>query len=148
MTSPSVVAHQGTLYMTFIGWNNSSDNVTEVWIIGATSNDEGYAWKNLQIVDTRIGMEGQVTRVNDSNYIAVRTGDFESKEAIFYSTAPHPFGPWVEKEDPILVQAGPPLEKDEIIAPQVFIKPGSGEEILFYTGADHSIGWWIMLARE
>jgi hypothetical protein len=134
--------------MTFIGWDNSPNNVTEVWVIGATSNDEGYTWSNFQIVDTRIGMEGQVTKVNDDKYVAVRTGEFENKEAIFYSTASHPFGPWTENENPILVQAGPPLEKDEIIAPHIFIDPISEEEILFYTGADHSIGWWIMMARE
>lgn len=148
MTSPSVVEHQGTLYMTFIGWDDSPNNVTEVWVMGATSNDEGHTWSNFQIVDTRIGMEGQVTQVNNSEFVAVRTGEFENKEAIFYSTASHPFGPWTENEKPILIQAGPPLEKDEIIAPQIFIEPVSGEEILFYTGADHSIGWWIMMARE
>jgi len=148
MTSPSVVEHQGTLYMTFIGWDNSPNNVTEVWVMGTISDDEGHTWSNFQIVDTRIGMEGQVTKVNNNNYIAVRTGDFENKEAIFYSTASHQFGPWTEKENPILVQASPPLEKDEIIAPHIFIEPGSGEDILFYTGADHSIGRWIMMARE
>ena len=148
MTSPSVVEHQGILYMTFIAWNDSPQNVTEVWIMGATSNDDGYTWSNFQIVDTPIGMEGQVTKVNDNYYIAVRTGSFENKEAIFYATASHPYGPWTQKETPILVQAGPPLEKDEIIAPQIFIEPLSGEEVLFYTGADHSIGWWIMLATE
>lgn len=148
MTSPSVVEHQGTLYMTFIGWDNSPNNVSEVWVMGATSDDEGHHWSNFQIVDTRIGMEGQVTKVENDQYIAVRTGDFENKEAIFYATASHPFGPWKENENPILIQAGPPFEKDEIIAPQIYIEPSSGEEILFYTGADHSIGWWIMMARE
>ncbi len=148
MTSPSVVDHKGTLYMIFIGWDNSPNNVTEVWVMGATSNDEGRTWTDFQLVDTRIGMEGQVTKVNDNNFIAVRTGDYEDKEAIFYSTASHPFGPWTEKEDPILVQTGSSLEKDEIIAPHIFIEPGSGEEILYYTGADYSIGWWIMMARE
>lgn len=148
MTSPSVVEHQGTLYLTFIGWDNSPNNVSEVWVIGATSNDKGYTWSNFQIVDTRIGMEGQVTKIDNDKYVAVRTGKWGNKEAIFYSTASHPFGPWTENENPILIQAGPPLEKDEIIAPQIFIEPISGEEILFYTGADHSIGWWIMMARK
>ena len=148
MTSPSVVKHQGILYMTFLGWDNSPNNVTEVWVMGAKSNDEGHTWSDLQIVDTRIGMEGQVTKVNDNNFIAVRTGEFENAEAIFYSTAPHPFGPWTEKDSPILIQAGSPFEKDEIIAPQIFIEPESGREVLYYTGADYSTGWWIMMARK
>lgn len=148
MTSPSVVEHQGLLYMTFIGWDNSPNSVTEVWVMGATSEDHGHTWNNFQLVDTRIGMEGQLTKLSDNSYIAVRTGDFEDKEAIFYATATHPFGPWTEEENPILIQAGPPFEKDEIIAPQIFIEPVSGEELLFYTGADYSIGWWIMMARK
>ncbi len=148
MTSPSVVEHNGILHMIYIGWDNSPTNVTEVWVMGATSNDEGHNWSNFQLVDTRIGMEGQVTKVSDNNYTAVRTGEFGNREAIFYSTASHPFGPWTEKEDPILVQAGSTLEKDEIIAPHIFIDPSNGEQILFYTGADYSLGWWIMMARE
>jgi hypothetical protein len=148
MTSPSVVGHEGLLYITFIGWNNSPDRVSEVWVIGATSENEGHTWSDFQLIDARIGMEGQLTKKMDGSYIAVRTGEFKDREAIFYSTANHPFGPWVEKEDPILVQAGAPLEKDEIIAPQIFIDPTTGEELLFYTGADHAIGWWVMMARE
>ncbi len=148
MTSPSVVEHQSTLYMTFIGWDNSPNFVTEVWVMGASSEDEGHSWSNFQIVDTKIGMEGQVTKIDSTRYVAVRTGEYDDREGIFYATASHPFGPWIEKENPILVQAGPPLEKDEIIAPHIFIEPMSGEEILFYTGADHSMGWWIMMARK
>ena len=83
ITSPSVVEHQGLLYMTFLGWNNSPENVTEVWVIGATSSDDGYTWNNFQLVDTKIAMEGQVTRINDNKYVSVRTGNFEDKEAIF-----------------------------------------------------------------
>jgi predicted cupin superfamily sugar epimerase len=148
MTSPSVVEHQGTLYMNFIGWDNSPNNVTEVWVMGATSKDNGHTWNDFQIVETRIGMEGQVTKVNENEFVAVSTGDFGDKEAIFYSTASHPFGPWTESENPILVQAGPPFEKDEIIAPHIFIDPATNEEILFYTGADYAKGWWIMMAKE
>jgi len=148
MTSPSVVEHQGTLYMNFIGWDNSPNNVTEVWVMGATSKDNGHTWNDFQIVETRIGMEGQVTKVIENEFIAVSTGDFGDKEAIFYSTASHPFGPWTESENPILVQAGPPFEKDEIIAPHIFIDPATNEEILFYTGADYAKGWWIMMAKE
>lgn len=148
ITSPSVVEHQNTLYMTFIGWNDSPENVTEVWVIGASSKDDGYTWGDFQLVDAKIAMEGQITRVNDDQYISVRTGDFENGEAIFYSTASHPFGPWTEKKTPILVQAGHPFEKDEIIAPQIFVDPISGEKVLYYTGADHLKGWWIMMAKE
>lgn len=148
MTSPSVVEHQNALYMTFIGWDDSPANVTEVYIIGAISNDYGHTWSDFQIVDTRIGMEGQVTKVDEDQFIAVRTGGFEGKEAIYYATASHPFGPWNESEHPILVQAGPPFESDEIIAPQIFIEPQSGDKLLFYTGADYAKGWWIMMAKE
>ena len=148
MTSPSVVEHQGQLYMTFIGWDASPNEVTEVWVIGATSADDGHTWSEYQIVDTRIGMEGQVTKTFDGQYVAVRTGDYQGKEAIFYATSNHPFGPWIENQEPILVKAGLPFEKDEIIAPQITIDPKTNKEYLYYTGADYQTGWWIMLAEK
>ena len=148
ITSPSIVEHEGVLYMVFIGWNASPHNVTEVWILGATSTDEGHSWSEFQEVETRIGMEGQVTKAPDGSFSAVRTGSYQAEEAIFLATAPHPFGPWEEQTAPILVQAGPPLEKDEIIAPQLTYDPVTGQPYLYYTGADYALGWWVMLATR
>lgn len=148
MTSPSIVEHQGLLYMTFIGWDASPDNVTEVWIIGATSSDEGHTWSDYQIVDAKIGMEGQITKISDNEFVSVRTGEYENKEAIFYATSSSPFANWTEQEKPILIQAGPIYEKDEIIAPQITINPVTGKQFLYYTGADYQTGWWIMLAEQ
>ncbi|GAB4409539.1 MAG: hypothetical protein OHK0039_13310 [Bacteroidia bacterium] len=119
-----------------------------VWIIGATSADEGHTWSDFRLVDVPIGMEGQVTRIGDSSYVAVRTGTYRDREAVFYATAAHPFGPWTEQAAPALIQAGAPYEKDEIIAPQLTLDPATGLACLFYTGADYAIGWWIMLARQ
>ena len=147
ITSPSVVEHQGQLYIIFIGWNDSPNEVTEVWVIGAISKDEGHTWEEYQLVDTRIGMEGQVTKIGDNEFVAVRTGEFDDKEAIFHATAAHPFGPWEESPGPILVQEDPTLEKDEIIAPQITIDQTTGDQYLYYTGADYQVGWWIMMAR-
>ncbi|PWN07225.1 hypothetical protein [Rhodohalobacter mucosus] len=148
MTSPSVVEYEGKLYMTFLGWNDSPDKVTEVWVLGAISDDDGYTWTDFQVVDTRIGMEGQVTKVSENEFVSVRTGTYGDREAIYYATSSSPFGPWDESPQPILVQEDSSLEKDEIIAPQITIDPVTGEEYLFYTGADHQSGWWIMLAEK
>lgn len=148
MTSPSVVEHQGMLYITFIGWDNKPDSVTKVWIIGAKSYDDGHSWTDFKKVDTKIGMEGQITKIDENEFVAVRTGEYENKQAIFYSTASHPFGPWDELDNPILIQAGPPYEKDELIAPQITLDIVNGNQILYYTGADYSTGWWIMMATE
>ncbi len=148
ITSPSVVEHEGILYIGFIGWNATPAEVSEVWMMGATSTDEGRTWSDFQIVDTRIGMEGQITKTPDGRFVAVRTGAFEDKEAIYYATADHPFGPWTENPEPIILQADTPLEKDEVIAPQITFDPATGKEYLYYTGADHNIGWWVMLAEK
>jgi len=40
------------------------------------------------------------------------------------------------------------LEKYKVIAPQIIFNPQTGEELLFFTGADYNFGWWMMLARE
>jgi len=148
MTLPSVVEHEGLHYMTFIGWNAAPNEVSEVWVIGATSSDDGKTWSDLQLVDTRILMEGQVTKAPNNTFVAVRTGTHQNKEAIFYATATHPFGPWTEEQQPILSQTDTILEKDEIIAPQITYDQQTNEQQLFYTGADHSKGWWMMLATR
>jgi len=148
ITSPSVIEHDSLLYIMFLGWNASPQEVTEVWTIGATSSDDGYTWSDFQLVETPIGMEGQVTKAADGSFVAVRTSDYANSEALFYATSPHPFGPWEANETPILLKDFSDLEKDEIIAPQITFDPITGEEYLFYTGADHQKGWWMMLARE
>ncbi len=147
ITSPSIVEHEGKLYMSFIGWNGF-DDVTKIWVLGAISKDDGYTWTDFQKTDVPIGMEGQVTKAPDGSFVAVRTSDYKRAEAVYYSTSDHPFGPWKKESEPILAQAGKPYEKDEIIAPQITFDPDTEEPYLFYTGADHKKGWWIMLASE
>ena len=148
ITSPSILNYEGNLYIVFIGWNAPPNEVTEVWILGAKSTDEGHSWSDFQLVDTKIGMEGQVTKTPDGNFVAVRTGEYMNKEAIFYSTSSHPFGPWTESKEPILIQAGAPYEKDEIIAAQITIDINTGKRYLFYTGADYQKGYWIMMTTK
>jgi sucrose-6-phosphate hydrolase SacC (GH32 family) len=148
ITSPSVVEHGDTLFLSFIGWNDAPDRVTEVWTMGATSTDGGQSWSEVRSVNVPIGMEGQITRAPDGTFVAVRTGEHAGGEAIFYATADHPFGPWRTSEVPIVEQAGPPLETDEIIAPQITFEADTGAELLYYTGAEHAKGWWVMLAQR
>ena len=148
ITSPSIMEHEGELYIVFIGWNAHPNEVTEVWMIGAKSTDEGHSWTDFQLVDTKIGMEGQLTKTPDGSFIAVRTSEYENEEAIFYAKANHPFGPWNEDDEPILIQAGAPYEKDEIIAAQITFDANSGKQYLYYTGADYQKGYWIMLATK
>jgi hypothetical protein len=147
ITSPSIVEHQDKLFLTFLAWNDFH-NVTMVWVLGAVSDDYGNTWSQLQEVDVPIGMEGQVTRMPDGTFCAVRTGEFKDKEAIWYSTALHPFGPWETTDEPILIQAGVPWEVNEIIAPQITFNPETQEPVLYYTGSDHQKGWWIMMAEK
>lgn len=145
ITSPSVVEHGDSLLMTFVAWNGFHD-VTRVWSMGAESMDNGRTWTNFREVDTPITMEGQLTRAPDGTYLAVSTREYQAGEAIFLACADHPFGPYKELERPILVPAGGQWEKDEITAPQIFFDPETDEPMLYYTGADHRKGWWIMMA--
>ncbi|GAB5539887.1 MAG: hypothetical protein Salg2KO_19900 [Salibacteraceae bacterium] len=148
MTSPSVVMHDSLLHLVFIGWNASPSEVSEVWVLGATSDDDGHTWTNFQEVETPIGMEGQLTQTDDGKYIAVYTTEYEKREGIYYATGDHPFGPFQEEVNPIIVQNRAKLERNEIIAPQIIIDPETGEEHLYYTGAWHVRGWWIMMATR
>ena len=146
ITSPSVIDHDGELLMAFLGWDDFQ-NVTQVWVLGAQSDDNGRSWTGFREIDAPIGMEGQITQMSEGGYIAVRTGaTSSSQEAIFAGCASHPFGPYATNEQPLLTQSGPPWETDEIIAPQVFFNTATGTIHMFYTGADYQRGWWTMEA--
>lgn len=146
ITSPSVVEHDGVLHMAFLGWNGFHD-VTAVWAFGVTSSDGGRSWGDARRIDAPIAMEGQISRTPQGQYIAVSTQEHRGKEAIFAACANHPFGPYSKSRTPLLAQAGAPFETDEIIAPQIFFPTGATRPELFYTGAQHDRGWWIMKAR-
>jgi len=146
ITSPSIVEHEGVLYMAFLGWDAPGESVTKVWVLGATSTDDGHTWGNYEEVDVPIGMEGQVTKTPSGGFVAVNTAAFADVSAIFYSTADHPFGPWRTQDDPIIIRSGSVLEQDETIAPQITYDPVTGEEVLYYTGANYPLGWWMMVA--
>lgn len=146
ITSPSVIDHNGELLMAFLGWDDFR-NVTQVWALGAQSNDNGRSWTGFREIAAPIGMEGQITPNPEGGYVAVRTGETASgREAIFAGCAAHPFGPYEMIERPLLAQSGSPWETDEVIAPQVFYDTPANEIRLFYTGADYQRGWWIMEA--
>jgi len=145
ITSPSVVTHQGVDHMVFLGWDGFED-VTAVWTFGATSTDHGRTWGDISQVDVPIGMEGQLTVAPDGTYVAARTGDAGAVEGLFLGCADHPFGPYASFETPALVKAGGPFEVDEIIAPQITYDPQTGAPHLYYTGANHAQGWWMMRA--
>ena len=145
ITSPSVVEHEGVLHMTFLAWDGF-DDVTEVWVMGAISRDQGRSWGEVREVPVPIGMEGQLTRLPNGQFVAVRTGEVDDVEAIMIACADHPFGPYEEQETPMLINEGSPWEVDEMIAPQITIDPANGQPILYYAGAEHVRGWWIMKA--
>jgi hypothetical protein len=107
MTSPSVVEHDGSLYIAFLGWDAPPDLVTTVWILGARSTDHGVTWEPVQEIDAAIGMEGQITKGPDGLYYAARTAEHNGDEAIFVGRATHPFGLYEEFPHPVLTKQRP-----------------------------------------
>lgn len=145
ITSPSIVSHDGLLHMAFLGWNGFED-MTAVWSFGAVSSDAGCSWQNLREIAIPIGMEGQITPRPGRRYVATRITEFGNVEGISIACADHPFGPYTTSNSPALISAGPPWEVEEIIALQITFDRETGIPNLFYTGANHATGWWIMRA--
>lgn len=138
MTSPSIVAHAGALYMVYCAWDAFVD-VTAVWVHGATSEDDGRTWTVVGEVDVPVCMEGSFVRGPDGKFYAVATAE----NGFTLGRADEPFGPYAMLPDPILTPAGLPWE-NEIIAPQLLFD--SDRAYLYYTGVDEAAGWWTMLA--
>lgn len=147
ITSPSVVEHEGQLYMVWLSWNGSPETVTAVWPMAATSNDDGETWGDIEVVDVPIGMEGQLTKGPDGAFYAVRQNAEDGRpQEIVLSRAEHPLGPYESLTEPVLVQAGEPWEADELNAPQLTFDTPSRTAYLYYVGADYERGWWVMMA--
>jgi hypothetical protein len=147
ITSPSIVEHQGKLVMAWLGWNGFED-VTEVWSFSATSNLNGLIWEDATETFVPIGMEGQITRRPEGGYVAVATRETETgTEGIFASCADNPLGPWTPLPQPLLTLAKDEWEVDEIIAPSITYDQSTKRPYLFYTAAEHSRGWRMMMAE-
>ncbi|MDU9003608.1 glycoside hydrolase family protein [Sedimentitalea todarodis] len=147
ITSPGIVEHDGKLFMTFVAWDDYR-NVSQIWPMGAVSDDDGRTWKNIRKVKAPVAMEGQITRTPDGRFLSVRNGEFQETEAIFLGCATHPFGPYHELTAPVITKSGGRWDRDEITAPQITFDPVSGAAHLFYTGAQSQKGWWILHARR
>jgi len=147
MTSPSVVEHEGELFMVYLAWNDSPRRVDTVWVMAATSSDDGYTWGDIREVEVPVGMEGQITKGPDGKFYATSMRGYERTEAIFLARADHPLGPYEDLPDPLLVKEGRPWEIHEANAPQVAFDPETRTAYLFYVGASYLFGWWVMLAK-
>ena len=146
MTSPSVVEHEGVLHLVYLAWNNSPELVSEVWVMGATSVDEGRTWDDFHAVDVPIGMEGQLTRGPNGQFYATAATVVDGVEGVFLSRAETPFGPYETLASPILVKQGGQYEVHEANAPQITFDEDTRTAYLYYVGADYAEGWWILLA--
>lgn len=146
ITSPSVIAQDDGLLMAWLGWDGFED-VTEVWTFTATSDLDGKTWSDITQTHVPIGMEGQITRRPDGGYVSFATRETDSGvEGIFASCAETAQGPWTDQPEPILMLANDGWEVDEIIAPAIVYDPQTEAPYLYYTAAEHSRGWRIMLA--
>lgn len=139
MTSPSIVEYEGRLYMVYCAWNDFPEP-TDVWVHGATSDDDGQTWDVVGEVPVPSCMEGSFTRGPDGLFYAVA----ETENGFTIGRSKEPFGSYDMLPDPVMTSAGAPWESDEMNTPQIFF--GGDTAYLYYSGADYSTGWWIMLA--
>lgn len=143
MTSPSIVEHEGKLYMVYCAWN-AFPVPTAVWVHGATSDDDGQTWDVVGEVPVPSCMEGSFTCGPDGLFYAVATQTNAQTEVFTIGRSEYPFGPYEMLTEPVMTSAGTPWEVDEMNTPQLFFEGDTA--YLYYSGADYSTGWWVMLA--
>lgn len=145
MTSPSIVEHDGTLLMVYCAWDRfGEDEDLQVWVHGATSNDDGDTWTVLGEVDVPVCMEGALTKGPDGMFYAVS----QQEEQFVLARAAEPLGTYQFLPQPILSPLGPP-DEIEMNTPQIFFDDDLA--FLYYSGANFSdenyeYGWWTLLA--
>lgn len=73
MTSPSVVEHEGRLFMVYCAWD-AFPEPSAVWVHGAVSDDDGQTWTVVGEVDVPSCMEGALTVGPDGHFYGVGQG--------------------------------------------------------------------------
>lgn len=146
MTSPTIVEMDGTLYMTYIGWETFPDG--PVSIMGATSTDDGQTWDKTGPLSWEeiFGVEAETVQGPDGLYYRVGiTSDDQGGDVISLGRAEHPFGPYTELPQPILTPAGPDVgEGDTIMSPSLLFVAETGTAYLYYSAVDTG-GWpWVV----
>lgn len=141
ITSPSIVEHEGSLYMVYCAWNDFPVP-TIVEVHGAISDDDGQSWDRVGEVNVPSCMEGSFTKGPDGLFYA--TAQSDGGITIGRSSEPFPDDGYEMLASPIMTPAGAPWEIDELNTPQLFFE---GETAyLYYSGADNTKGWWVMLS--
>ena len=146
MTSPTIVEQDGTLYMTYIGWEAFPDG--PVSIMGATSIDDGRSWKKVGPLSGEeiFGVEAETVKGPDGLFYRVGiTADDQGGDVITLGQAEHPFGPYTELPEPILTPGGPEVgEGETIMSPSLLFVPETETAYLFYAAVDTG-GWpWVV----
>ncbi|HBR97656.1 MAG TPA: hypothetical protein DD979_09810 [Gammaproteobacteria bacterium] len=141
ITSPSIVEHDGQLYMAYCAWDGFPDP-TAVQVHGAISNDDGQTWNRIGEVNAPVCMEGAFSKGPDGKFYAVAQA--EGGLTLGRSDVPFPDAGYEMLAQPVMTPAGAPWEVDELNTPQIFFEGSTA--YLYYSGADFSKGWWIMLA--
>lgn len=144
MTSPSIVEHDGALYMVYTGWEAYPDG--PVTNMGATSSTDGRSWVKLGALswDDVFGVEAHTEKGPDGRFYRVGiTSDDQGGDIIELGHATHPFGPYTTLPDPILAPGGPGVEEgDTIMAPCLLFVNQTA--YLYYTAIDTG-GWpWAL----
>ncbi len=145
MTSPTIVEHNGQLFMTYIGWQSYPDG--PVINVGATSDDDGRTWdKHGELSwDDIFGVEAHTEPGPDGLFYRVGiTGDTQGGDVITLGRAPHPFGPFTTLAEPILVPGGARVgEGDTIMSPTLMFRDDIETAYMLYAAVDTG-GWpWV-----
>jgi hypothetical protein len=146
MTSPTIVEHEGTLYMSYVGWATFPDG--PIMLMGATSNDDGRTWQKQGVLswDDIFGVEAHTEKGPDGLFYRVGvTGDDAGNDQLSIGQAEHPFGPYTVLEEPILTMGGPALgEGDSVMSPSLLFDSDSGVAFMHYASVDTG-GWpWVV----
>lgn len=150
MTSPSIVEHQGVLYMCYVAWADSPTGPSPTVInAGATSSDYGATWTKTGTISFSdiFGVEAHIEKGPDGKFYRVATETINSADALSIGVSAHPFGPYT-KHAGVLVPGGVGVgEVDSITAPSLFFNRADRRAYMFYSAvAAGGFPWMTSLA--
>ena len=145
MTSPTIVEHEGVLYMTYIGWEAFPNG--PVHVVGATSMTDGRSWSKRGALDWDdiFGVEAHTEKGPDGLFYRAGIGaDAQGNDMILFGRSNHPFGPYTLVSRLNLSPAGPAVgEGTTIMSPSLVFDHANTTLYMHYAAVDTGGLPWI-----
>lgn len=149
MTSPTIVEHEGKLYMVYIAWDDIPSGAPNVINAGAISTDDGVTWAKSGKLDWSgiFGVEAHIEKGPDGKFYRVGTETPAGSDVLSVGVASHPFGVYTKLASVLTLGGASVGEVDSITGGTLLFNTNTRRVYMYYSAvAAGGFPWMTSLA--